>query len=1097
MDDYPLLQALIKTNNPDKNVELQRFFKGTLGVTSVFDILRFTKATLQAALKGAPHPIDADKLYDGAKCFAAQISHLYREQQLSSGKAQHHWHPPGIRAVEKEGPTYANLFKENWDQFCKTDSIAAIDSPVAYLRALYLFAGQLESSLSTSNAETSHRILLEKRRPDLANLSIDQHNTFTPQPMLEIVNDILNNNIQEALKNTTDRGKSTYEVLANRRFPFALPYEIFHHQCLLGLSGEKPGLGELNYLISAHLPLSQSASNLYGQVSGAAPGEAQQLMSGLGPRQQALLTEHAGAEVQRDANYWKSTYGTTDHFSLRSIATFLQHTELTAEQLEALLSQGKHTPRQSSNDTTAVYRPVPYGARYVNGPTSIDDTRATRMALPLNREIREIAHMTEQRLERLHRMIRLQRWLDIPFAELDTLIVSAFESQVPRNGGMRIETDTVRVLGVYRYLNRRYSISAEEFAALLHQVSPYVIGGDYSLLDRVFNPARLFETLLVLDGRPFSADDAEPVSHTILQHLSACLGLPMTEDSLLLIVKNTEQYAGPLKCDAGTLSAIYRQARIARMLGISIADMTTLATLLGGESISRCLVGVNSGIRTFRLVARREPGSTESVEVVARFRLPPTTDSDNPPQLLLGSTLKITTSWFSDKDGINELRIRFPSPASSNANANISISLIPRAIMQTSLEGLPISIENGEFDALLERDNAFVTLTTTRPDNTYNDVTYIDVSLTPIPPQGTDALNLPDVLMQMDWLTRWINESAYDIGKLRHLLDHTGSEDHPQRDVQRHLSKLSADSLQCAVTPREIAELSLPKTVAWRSLLAMELLDANGLVKHFAPSIENVVPDKLTAALDNIIDPLSLDHDASKDLRLKVDCKKKLKDMLLLAHDRQLHLVEKLLQETSRLPMNCAKGVLSWANVSAYEILSSALDGADSTRLFRTLQPVLRHAEAAVQLQLSNSALQMFLSHPEWLQEPGTPLTLTLSSLYLLDRFNHCMALSQLSEESLLGYLQLANSNATTAAKNSLLAKLMKWTATEVSVLTTKLAYQQARTMKDVDWVMRCHTTCQATGLSAASLLAATALKNTSSPADWKKVGEAVMATRH
>ncbi|WP_213940914.1 Tc toxin subunit A [Pseudomonas sp. dw_612] len=1093
MDDYPLLQALIKTHSPDKDDKLEKFFKRTLEVTSVFDILRFTKATLQAKLQSAPHPIDVDKLYDGAQCFAAQISHLYREQQLSSGKEQHHWHPPGIRAVEKEGPTYANLFQENWDEFCKTDSIAAIDSPVAYLRALYLFAGQLESSLSTSNAETAHRILLKKRRPDLAKLSIDQHTTFTPQPMLGIVNDILNNNIQEALKSTSDRGKSTHEVLANRRFPFALPYEIFHHQCLLGLSGEKPGLGELNYLISAHLPLTQTASNLYGQVLVAAPGEAQQLMSGLGPRQQALLTEHTRAEIRRDAAYWKNTYGTTDHASLSSVSTFLQRTELTAEQLEALLSQGKHTPRRSSNHTMAIYRAAPYGARYVNGPTSIDDTRATSMALPLNGEIKKIAHMTEQRLERLHRMIRLQRWLDIPFAELDTLIISAFESQVPRNTGMRIEAGTVRALGVYRYLNRRYSISGEEFAALLHQVSPYVIGGDYSLLDRVFNPAQLFETPLVLDGRPFSSDDAEPVSHTILQHLSACLGLPMTEDSLLLIVKNTQQYAGPLKCDTATLSAIYRQARIARMLGISIADMTTLATLLGGESIARCLVGLKSEIRTFRLVARRKQDSTESVEVVARFRLPPTIDSDIPPQLLQGSTLKITTSWFAAKDSINELRIHFPMPASSNANANISISVIPPAITHTALEGLPISIENGEFDALLERDNAFVTLTTTRSDNTSSDITYFDVSLTPI----ADVPNLPDVLMQMDWLTRWIDESVYDIPKLRHLLDHTGSEDHPQGDLQRHLSKLSADSLQCAVTPREIAELSLPNTVAWRSLLAKELLDAKGLVKHFAPGIENDAPDKLTAALDKVIDTLSLAPDASKDLRLKVDCKKKLKDMLQLAHDRQLHLVEKLLQETSLLPMNCTKGVLLWANVSVYEILSSALDGADSTRLFRTLQPVLRHAEAAVQLQLSNSALQMFLSHPEWLQEPGTRLTLTLSSLYLLDRFNHCMTLSQLSEENLLGYLQVANSNATTAAKNSLLAKLMKWTATEVSVLTTKLAYQQARTMKDVDWVMRCHTACQASGLSAASLLAATALNNTSSPADWKKVGEAVMATRH
>ncbi|MGF6286983.1 Tc toxin subunit A [Pseudomonas silensiensis] len=1109
MDGYPLLQALITANSSEKHRDLQKLFKDALKLTSVFDITRLTEASFKkkvgdainrdSTLKGHASSIDIGKLYDNAKCLAAQVSHLYREQQLSSGQTQHHWHPPGIRAVEKQGPTYTNLFQENWDESCTVDSIAAIDSPVAYLRALYLFAKQLETSASQSATETVNRILLEKRRPDLAALSIDQQNTFTAQPMLKIVNDILNANIQEALKSTADKNKSTYDVLAQRRYPFALPYNIFHHQCLLGLSGKTPSLGELNYLISTHLPITQTVNIQYGQVRTSTPFEAQQLLSGLSPQQQALLTEVPREDEQSKDSYWQSLYGTDALASLKNLASFMERTELNAGQIEALLSQGKHAPRQSSNDPTAVSLPGPYGASYINGPFPVGTTTANNMAIIKVEGVKQIAEATDPRLVRLQRMIRLQRWLDIPFAELDTLIIGAFESQVPRNTLMQLDTYTVCTLGVYRYFNRRYSINAEEFAALLYRVSPSATGDAPALFDRVFNPARLFDTPLVLDGRTFSADGSDPASHTILQHLSASLGLPLTEDSLLLIVRNTKQYLGPLKCDLRTLSSIYRQARIARMLGISIADSAMLANLLGGESISKCLAnGYALDSRTIQINIRN---SSQYFNLVARFRAPKQVDPENPPLLLSGSTLTTNTSLFADRNLIGKIHIRFPGDSSNNDDSDdepsITINQIPTVAGDTviSLEGCPIELPNRDLNVLIRSATKLATVIQSPLSQTSNDLdntsNYTDVTLTQNEPQGLDVLNLLDVLMQMDWITNWLSESAYDIPKLRRLLEPMGSDDHSFRDLRQHLTKLNGDTLQCVVTPREVAELSLPKDFGWRALLAKTLLDDNGLVKNFAPAIKDDVPQKLATALNDVIDPLKLGN------VLKDDCKQKLKDLLLRAHDRQQHLIEKLLQETSQLPMNCAKGVLLWANSSTHAVLAAALSDAHSTRLPTALHPVLRHAEAAVQLHLSNSALRLFLRHPEWLETANTQLKLTLSSLYLLDRFNHCMSTHQHPEESLLSYLGLANSTADTTTTNSFLAKLLGWTPTEVSVVTATLASRKAKTMKDVDWVMRCHATCKTTGLSATSLLGATALNNASASDAWKKVGEAVMAASH
>lgn len=1148
MEKYPLLQSLIKSLikplTPEKQTELEELFKDKLKFTSVFDITRLTENGFKEKVENEfkskyakPLVISSAslvKFYNDAKCLAAQISHLYREKQLSSGEPQHRWHPAGIRAVEKEGPTYTNLFKENWDDSCKIDSIASIDSPVAYLRALYLFAEQLEMSASQSKTEiavktekeektetetetetetktekeketdkktkaktpTDNRIRLKTRRPELAELVIDQHNTFTPQPMLKIVNDLLEKNIKEAMKDGPDKEKSTYELLALRSYPFALPYEISHHQCLLGLSGEKPSLGELNYRITTHLPLTQTVNFKYGQIRNSTPSVAQQLMSGLSPKQQDLLIEDLIATPSD--NYWKKIYGTAKKNSLKDLDTFLKHTGLNAEQLEALLAQGKNSPRLSSNYPTPIALDGLYGARYVHGPSFsniIDNMKVVA---------KEITATSYERLQRMQRMIRLQRWLDISFVELDTLIISAFNSSTPINHDMHLDTHTLRTLGVYRHLKRRYSINADEFAAVLYQLSPYAIGDQVSLFDRVFNQTRLFEKHLALDGRSFSTDDTDKASHTVLQHLSASLGLPLAEDSLLKVVKNTQKHLGSLKVALDTLSSIYRQARIARMFGISIADCTTLATLLGGESVTSCLTNPIDNIRTLKVTARE---GNMSVEVVARFHLPGQFYHDYLPTLLPGSTLKTSTSWFANTDTVNAFSVLFPALSGSDKVATISIYGIVTAAPNSvvSLAGCGIKVIHGNFDELIKRDASWVTLTRTELSGSDIVLPLFNTQLQQTEPLRPDPSNMLDVLMQLDWITNWLSESVYTIPKLKHLLlSTTNSNDHALQNMQQHLTKLKKDSDQHKITTAEINALSLPKLPedsTWWSLMASTLLDANGLVKNFAPTITDDVPKKLVDVLQSVIAPLVLNIDAAENARLKDDCQKKLKDLLLLAHDRQLHLVEQLLQETCQLPMNSAKGVLVWANTSAYEILIATQDDANNesylTKLSKTLPKVLRHAEAAVQLHLSRSALHLFLEHPDWLEPSDTTqkLTLTLSSLYLLDRFNHGMTTHQYPEENVLSYLKFANSEATTAEKNSLLAGLLNWTTEQVTVLTATLTHQQARTVKDLDWVMRCYTTCKATGLTTGSLLDATALNNNSTTDDWKKIGEAVMAT--
>lgn len=199
-DSSSLLAQLIDHARPpasgrdDFKTALQR-----LNIHSVFDIVRLSERVFAEQL-AMYNDDDAHAAYLKAQSAAAQLETLFREQQVSSP-------PPSPRDKRSAAPetsaTYQALFNENWNQFCASSSIAAVDSPAAYLRALYLFALQLEQNAMGANA-----VKLSERRPDLKALTINQHSVSGQVPMLSIVNETLLKNI------TSDKDKDAYDLLS-------------------------------------------------------------------------------------------------------------------------------------------------------------------------------------------------------------------------------------------------------------------------------------------------------------------------------------------------------------------------------------------------------------------------------------------------------------------------------------------------------------------------------------------------------------------------------------------------------------------------------------------------------------------------------------------------------------------------------------------------------------------------------------------------------------------------------------------------------------------------------------------------------------------
>ncbi|WP_300728149.1 Tc toxin subunit A [Pseudomonas sp.] len=576
----PLLDSLVDW--PAERQHERKTFKTALqalDLYSVFDIIRWPRSEFIEQL--AKHSeADGGEAYDNAVGYATQIERLDRErngEDTATPRSKR-----GSTGGPPTAPTYAALFEDNGDGFCSAQSLAAVDSPAAYLRALYRFALQVEQT----GRGTQPKITLAQRRPAFKNLIIDTQNTHHPFALLTLVNETLSEHIQAWLNNNRDlyKGLTIEQVLAKLRYPFQLPFDLTHQQCVLGLGSKKPGLGTLNYRISLKLPYNQQPENKYGTVQQEAYA-AQCLLTQLSPAQQSLLTdepytsgphEHLTPEA-----FLKEHYGHSQPISEQQ--QFMRHTGLNAQQLNELLAQGNAQPHLSANVTqtpaqAALDRTM--GARFINGPL---DTAPNKLRLALDGSGQsQLQHVTVPHLDRLQRMIRLQRWLDLPFAEVDTFLYSTMACEGSTQPSYAINHNNLRALGVFRYLSQRYTLALPTFSAWLHLLPVHGVGARPALFDEVFNPPGAIHSPLALDHSPFT--DAT------LYHVCEVLGLDDTPSSLGLIKSRTQQYLGPLVQTIATVSSFYRQASIARLFGLSVMACDQLAYLLGGEDYRQQLI---------------------------------------------------------------------------------------------------------------------------------------------------------------------------------------------------------------------------------------------------------------------------------------------------------------------------------------------------------------------------------------------------------------------------------------------------------------------------------------------------------------------------
>ncbi len=278
------------------------------------------------------------------------------------------------------------------------------------------------------------------------------------------------------------------------------------------------------------------------------------------------------------------------------VAALCQSTGLSRAELDRLLCVHEHAPRVSpncetpnrifSNGRAADPFPAPYhyGAVYLHGGLCRSIKTGGTDAKP-------VLECGAHGLDRLNRLIRLQRWLGLAPDKVDLLLSAIARAEGEHNLALAANRNTVRALGLFRYLHETHGVEPDAFAAFIHQISPFAVGSEVPFFDRVFNAVKIFDAPLVLDGKPFNASAADGDDARTIKQLCAGLGIAETTFARLApLVRDAQQGTGEmtlapdhLRRSLPVVSALYRLVAVPRLFGLSPEAGLALLNLMDGN----------------------------------------------------------------------------------------------------------------------------------------------------------------------------------------------------------------------------------------------------------------------------------------------------------------------------------------------------------------------------------------------------------------------------------------------------------------------------------------------------------------------------------
>ncbi|MGB3613507.1 MAG: LamG-like jellyroll fold domain-containing protein, partial [Elainellaceae cyanobacterium] len=285
-------------------------------------------------------------------------------------------------------PGYNRLFG-NLD-FIECEHHRSIFGPAAYFVDLMRFVQQ---NITDKNSIPSHNSL-QGRRPDLAQIPLDASQTSDLIPSIDLVSELL-----EAFVATAEGDRDTYDSIRDEIFPMALPFDLPLTEIRTYLKQLKTSLQQVYQTFSRADVQAAPLRRLLTQEA-----------LGLSPQEFSLIV----SEISQPAELTRLYGGValTGPDGLENVDVFLAQTGLTHKQLNALLTQDL--------DRHEVNAGLPRLFFINNVDDGLGDLTIAADGTDGGSPPQEtLLNLSPQKLDRIHRFLRLWRKLGWSITELD------------------------------------------------------------------------------------------------------------------------------------------------------------------------------------------------------------------------------------------------------------------------------------------------------------------------------------------------------------------------------------------------------------------------------------------------------------------------------------------------------------------------------------------------------------------------------------------------------------------------------------------------------------------------------------------------------
>lgn len=497
-------------------------------------------------------------------------------------------------ANRPDAANYMKLFPEDRTR-CAPGALMSNDSRLAYLVHLKELIQAFEV-----RADVNAPITLLTRRPDLLTLKLDDRNARRTLPKIRITLELLENRAQQALA----KNQTLQAAVAQGSGQASVPFHRAWESVKATLAAKQVQLWDLLSATSLCYPLFT-----FDHLPSATQRTATTLASGFSPQLRTLLLDATPSELMLSA----TAYDTT-----RKLAKALALSRRELRQLLAVEAVGKGgtaVTRSPHVPTAAKPSSQVYGAVFINNGATPLYLLESAPAQPATKKIVRIEGLTDAHLDRLQRILRLQRALGLSAAQTDTLVMAALRAE-GQTGNYQLTDKTLRALGLFRHLQQKYNVSAEQYAALIDALSPYATGRQASFYDQLFaaghdEDGQPAQPSLKLDDKAF--DPASTTGADGLTVKQLALGLKV-DDTLLRGILDRVVKAQNLQKPTRSLavvSACYRIVALARVFGTSTLQGLSLIDVLMNQDPVYCqqLAGQPS--------LAGEPGKADIIDVIA------------------------------------------------------------------------------------------------------------------------------------------------------------------------------------------------------------------------------------------------------------------------------------------------------------------------------------------------------------------------------------------------------------------------------------------------------------------------------------------------